>query len=230
MVGLRRDRLGCLGIPHDDVGIGTDRDRALAREDVENLRGIRRRYRDELVHRQPAGVNAVRPQYLHAVLDAGGAVRNAAEVVATGRFLVGTKTAVIGRRRLQVAGLQAAPQQLLVLLRTERRAHDVRRGELEIRVAVDRIVDQQVPGEHFAVHPLTLIAGARDRLQRLPAGGVHEIDRHAQDLGDANRAVGRFAFHFRRTRQRVAFRTANAHVVNLLLQAINEFTVFRMAR
>ena len=65
---------------------------------------------------------------------------------------------MVGRGRLQHAGLQAAPQRLLVLLRPERRAHHVGGGVVPVGVAVDGVVDQQVPGEHLAEDALALAA------------------------------------------------------------------------
>ena len=61
-------------------------------------------------------------------------------------FLVGAEAAVIGRRRLQVPRLQATPQRVLVFLAAKRRAHDMRGRNLEVGMAVHRVVDQQVPG------------------------------------------------------------------------------------
>ena len=91
---------------------------------------------------------------------------NLAEVVLARGLLLGAERAVIGGGGLQVAGLQAAPQRHLVLGRAERRAHHVRRGAREIRIAVHGVVEQQVPGEHFAEDALAFVARPRDRLER----------------------------------------------------------------
>ena len=67
-------------------------------------------------------------------------------------------------------------------------------GDLEVLVAIHRIVDQQVAGEHFAVDPLSFVTCPGNGLQRLPAGVVYQVNRNAQDFRNANRAVGSFAF------------------------------------
>src|SRR3546814_7332267 len=57
VMGLGRDRLAGVGVPHHDVGIGADTDAALARIDIENARGVGRGDGDELLRRQPAAVD-----------------------------------------------------------------------------------------------------------------------------------------------------------------------------
>ncbi len=135
---------------------------------------------------------------------------------------------MVGRRGLQIARLQAAPQRLLMLLGPERRAHHVRRREIPIGILIDRIIDQQMPGQHLAEHALALVARARDRLQRFLAGIVHDIERHAQHLGDTDGAVGGLALHLRRARQRVAFRPCDAGCDQLLLQVEHQLAIFGM--
>ncbi len=162
---LRGDRLGRFRVPDDDVGVGAHGDTALAGIDVEDLRRIRGRDCDELVHRQAPCTDAVVPEHLHAVFDASRAVRDLAEIVLAHGLLVGTETAMIRGRRLQVAGLQALPEGPLVILRAERRAHDVRRSGIEILVSVHGIVDKQVACEHLTEHALSFVAGARYGLE-----------------------------------------------------------------
>ena len=65
-----------------------------------------------------------------------------------------------------------------MFLAAKRRAHDVRGRDLEIGMAVDRIVDQQVSGEYLAEHAQAAGA-ARKRAARpaarsgkLPAGAA----------------------------------------------------------
>ena len=170
----------------------------------------------------------MRPQHLHAVLDAGRAVGDRAEIVFTHGFLVSAEAAVIGCRRLQVARLQTMPHQLLVLFRAERRAHDVRRGDLEVGVAIHGIVDEQVTGQYLAVDPLSFVTGTRNRFERLSAGVVHDIQRRAQHLGDANRAIGSLALDLGRPRQRMGFGPRDALFEQLFLQAEHELAVFGM--
>ncbi|EGY01694.1 hypothetical protein AZA_75583 [Nitrospirillum viridazoti Y2] len=61
MVGLGGDGLGGRRVPHHQIGVGADGDRALARIDVEDLRGVGRGDLDEFVHGQPAAVHPMVP-------------------------------------------------------------------------------------------------------------------------------------------------------------------------
>ncbi|MDT4850133.1 hypothetical protein FQZ97_842740 [compost metagenome] len=105
---------------------------------------------------------------------------------------------MVGRRGVQVAALQAAPQHGLVLARAEGRAHHVGGGARKVGVAVGALVDHEVAGQHFAVHALAACAGAGDGVERFTARHVHHIDRHAQHVGDGNGAVGRLGLDHRR--------------------------------
>ena len=57
------------------------------------------------------------------------------------------------------------------------------------------------------------------------AGDVHDVDRHAQHVGDRDGAVGGFALDHRRARQRVAFGAGDAHRGDFLLQQEHQFAV-----
>ncbi len=83
-------------------------------------------------------------------------------------------------------------------------------------------------GEDLAENTLPFEPGPRNGLQRLPAGIVHDVERHVEDLGNANRPVGGLALDLRRPRQRVAFGSRDAFLENLLLQTEHEFAVFGM--
>jgi len=105
--------------------------------------------------------------------------------------LVGAEPAVDGGGGVQVARLQATPQEFLIDLGTERRAHHMGGGGGggEIRVAVDRVVHHQVAGQYFTVNPLA--AGAGDRLGRFDgAGGFVELVAHAVDLAVHTKDIG----------------------------------------
>src|SRR5688572_8722009 len=207
---LGRDSARACRVPHHEVGVGADADRAFARIDVEDLRSVGGGDLHELARRHAAGADAVMPQHRHAVLDAAGAVRDLGEVVAASRLLIGAEAAVIGGGGLQIAGLQRAPQIFLVLLGPERRAHHVRRRIVPVGMAIDRVIDQQMAGEHLAIDALAFEPRADDRLDRLLAGVVHDVERRTQHLRDTDGAVGRLAFHFRRPRQRVPLGAGDA--------------------
>ena len=98
----------------------------------------------------------------------GRAIGNLAEVVAAHGLLLGAEAAVVGGGGMQVAGLQAAPQRFLVFDGRNGGPHHAGRGG-PVRVAVDAVVEQQVPGQHLAVDRLALGAGIGDLVQRLAA-------------------------------------------------------------
>ncbi|MNH06205.1 hypothetical protein D3C79_655660 [compost metagenome] len=228
VVGFGGDGAGALRVPQHQVGIGTHADSALAREQVEDFRRVGRGQRDEFVHRQTPAVDPGIPQYCHAVFDAGGAVGDAAEVVAAHGFLLGAEAAVVGGGGVQVARLQAAPQRLLVLAWAERRAHHITGGGGPVRVTVDTVVQQQVAGQHLAIHRLALASGIGDFIQCLAAGNVHQVQRRAEGFGNADGAAGRFAFNLRGARQRVGFRPGHALGEQFFLQVVHQLAVFGM--
>lgn len=201
MVRGGRDGPRALRVPQHQVGIGADAQGALAREQVEDLRGVGRGQGDEVLHRQLAAVDPFVPEHCHAVLDAGGTVGDAAEVVAPGGFLFGAEAAVVGGGGVQVARLQAVPQCFLmaVLARAKRRAHDVAGSGLPVGVAVDAVVQQQVAGQYFAVDLQALVARVGDLIQGFTGRDMHQVQRRAQGLGDANGAAGGFTFNLRGT-------------------------------
>lgn len=205
VVGFRRYGTGLFRVPHDNIRIRADRNAALARVDVEDFRGVGGGDGHEFIHGQFAAVHAVVPEDAHAVFDAAGAVGDFAEVVAPRGLLRRAEAAMVRRGRVQRAGLQTFPQRLLVFFAAKRRRHDMGGGVFEIRAFVDAVVNQQMPCEHFAKHALAVGAGALNGVERLDGGVVHDIERHVQNIGNSNRAFGRFAFHAGRARHRVAF-------------------------
>src|SRR3546814_9256887 len=62
------------------------------------------------------------------------------------------EAAVVGGGGLQHARLQAAPQLLLVLPGTERRAHHMGGSVVPVGMPVDLVVHQQMAGQHLAEH------------------------------------------------------------------------------
>ena len=105
---------------------------------------------------------------------------------------------MVGGRGVQIAGLQATPQEFLVALGPEGRAHHMACSVGEVRVAVDRVVDDQVAGQNFAVHALAAGAGAGHSFGCLDARHMHHVDWHTQHVGNRDGAVGGLAFDARR--------------------------------
>ena len=89
------------------------------------------------------------------------------------------------------------PQRALVLFGSKWRAHDMRGRNVEVGVAVYRIIDQQMAGQHFAIDTLTFIARTCNRFERLSARVMHNVDRHTQDFRNADRPIRRLSFDFR---------------------------------
>ena len=119
-------------------------------------------------------------------------------------LLRGGEGAVVGRDHLQRAGLQPGPQRILVLLVAERRAHHAARGIVPVGVLVLALVERQVLDQRLAIDAHALLPGAADRLVRLLAGDVDDIERHAGHVGDHDGAVGGLALDFGRARIGVA--------------------------
>ena len=193
VMGLGREGTCALGVPQHQIGVGANADGAFAWEQVEDLRRIGGGDGNEFVHGQATCVHTGIPQHRHAVLDAGRAIGNAAEVVASHGLLLGAETAMVGGGGVQVARLQAAPQRLLVFTRSERRAHHIARCRGPVRVAVDAVVQQQVARQDLAVYRLPLAASVGNFVQRLAAGDMHQVQRRTKGFGNTDGAAGRFA-------------------------------------
>ena len=80
--------------------------------------------------------------------------------------------------------------------------------------------------QRLAIDAHALLARAPDRLVRLNAGGVDDVDRNARLIGQHDRAVGRLALDFRRSRKRVALGTGYAFGHEVLLQRQHDVAVF----
>ena len=135
---------------------------------------------------------------------------------------------MVGGGGVQVARLQAAPQGFLVFTRAERRAHHVAGCSGPVRVTVDAVVQQQVAGQHLAIHRLALAPGVGNFIQCLAAGHVHQVQRRAEGFGNADGAAGRLALDLGRARQRVGFRPGHALSQQFFLQVVHQFAVFGM--
>src|SRR5689334_808788 len=126
---LRADRHLFVRIEDDDVGVGSDGDRSLAREEPEDSRGRCRGDLDKTVHADAAARDTAVVDEAHAVLDARSAVRDLREIVDAELFLIlEAERTVIGRDDLEIIHLQAAPEFVLVPLLAKRRSHDVFRA------------------------------------------------------------------------------------------------------
>jgi hypothetical protein len=57
------------------------------------------------------------------------------------------------------------------------------------------LVEREVLDQRLAIDADAVLPRPPDRLMRLLAGGVHDIDRHAGHVGDHDGAVGGLALH-----------------------------------
>ena len=135
-----------LGIEDDDVGVGADGERALARVEAEELRRVRREQLDHPVQRDAALADAELVDHLQPVLEPGAAVRDLREVVLPERLLaVPAERAVVGRDRRQDVVAHRVPEHVLVRLVARRRRVDVLRA-FEVRPLEEGVVDEEVLG------------------------------------------------------------------------------------
>ena len=97
-----------------------------------------------------------------------------------------------------------------------------------VLVIIFALVEHEMLNQRLAIDSHAVLARAADRLMRLDAGGMHDIERHARLIGEDDGAVGRLALDFRRTRKRVAFGAGDALGEIELLQSLNEIAVLGM--
>ena len=135
---------------------------------------------------------------------------------------------MVGRHHLQRARLQAGPQAILVQLVAEGRAHHAARGMVPVVVEIFALVERQVLDQRLAEHPHALLARPPDRLVRLLAGDVHDVERRADHVGDHDGAVGRLALDLRRARIGMRLGPVIAGGQQLLLQLGDDVAVLGM--
>src|SRR5690554_6188123 len=131
MVGLGRDDPRALGVPHHDIRIGSNRDAALARIHVEQLGGVGGSHGHKLAQGETALVDPFIPEDGEAILYSSRTIGNLGKVIPPSCLLVLTEAAVIGGGGMQISSLKAVPERILMLLRTEGRAHHMPRGKVD---------------------------------------------------------------------------------------------------
>lgn len=82
--------------------------------------------------------------------------------------------------------------------------------------------------QRFAEHAHAFLACPADRLVRLLAGDVHDIERHAGHVGDHDGPICRLAFHFRRPRIGMALGTVVAGGEQFLRQGRDHVAILGM--
>ena len=172
-----------------------------------------------------SGPDAAVVHQAHPRLDAGRAVRNLREVSLAQRLLLlHAERTVVGGNGLQIVERQPAPQPVLRLLRTQRRAHDVLRA-LEAGLLVVVVREEQVLRAGLGVRRQSAVARLGDHLERLCRGQVHDVDRHVRHLGQRDGAVRGLRLGACRPRQRVVFGRGLAFGQRLLHQHVDDAAV-----
>ena len=200
----RRDRDLLLGVEDDDVRVGADRDRALARVEAEQLRGVRREQLDHAVERDPA--------VAHAELRGSSAAGSRARARRSGssrsrpcRSPSARPTRTRSGRSRSPTGRRCAPRSrarpgspsraAAACRRTSRPRSSAARGTCSRR--------RSTACRSRPRRSSRLLARARDRLDRLAARDVDDVERRAGDVRELDRAVRRLALRLGRARQRV---------------------------
>src|SRR5262249_44300461 len=105
---------------------------------------------------------------------------------------VPAERAVVGRDRRQHVRAQGVPEHVLVLLRARRRRVDVLRA-LEVGPLEERVIDEEVLRARLAVNGPGGISRTRDRLDRLAARNMYDVERRPRDACELDGAVRRLA-------------------------------------
>src|SRR5258706_791158 len=187
VVGLRADRAGRVRVVDDEIGIRSDRDRALPREHPEQLGGCGGDDLDPALLRDPAVGDAAVVEQVDAVLDPRQPVRNLPEIALAEVLLAfEVERAVVGRDELEVVLHEPGPELRLVIGGPERRrAHELRAVEAALHV-----LERQEQGLRARLGECLRPAVARgaDRVEGLPGGGMDDVDRNAGGLGQGGEA------------------------------------------
>ena len=173
------DRVPLRGVEDDEVRIRADRNRPFARVEPEELRRVRAEQLDHPVERDTALADPEVVDHVQPVLEPRPAVRDLGEVVLAERLLaVPEERAVVGRDRGEHVGAHGVPEHVLVRLVPRRRRVDVL-AALEVRPLEERLVDEEVLRAALAPDRPALLARERDRVERLLAGDVDDVERRA---------------------------------------------------
>ena len=97
-----------------------------------------------------------------------------------------------------------------------------------VLVEVFGLVERQVLYQRLPEHAHPLLSSATDRLVRLLARDVDNVQGHASGVRDHDRSVGRLTLDLGRTRVRVPFRTSEACGHVLLLKLGHDVAVLGM--
>ncbi len=148
----------------------------------------------ETVQRKFARVDAVVINQLQTVLDARAAVGNLREIVFAEDLLVfETERAVVGGDHLQMIVLQTFPEFRQVLFGAQGRRENIFRA-FEIRPLQLFDGEQQILRAGFGESRDAAVARFAHLVERVLRREMHDVHRHAGDLGHGDGAMHRFGF------------------------------------
>src|ERR1039458_10151026 len=104
------DGAAILGVVDDQIGVRSNGDGALAREEAEELGCAGAERVDEAVKAEPAALYAVGVHQIDAIFKAGNAVRNLGESLRAEELLLRVEGTVVRANRVDQAGFKSAPQ------------------------------------------------------------------------------------------------------------------------
>mmetsp|Transcript_29336 Transcript_29336/g.57071 ORF Transcript_29336/g.57071 Transcript_29336/m.57071 type:complete len:420 (-) Transcript_29336:2548-3807(-) len=197
MVVRGRNRLGDLGIPHHDIGIRPFDDGPLLGIDVQDLCHVRRRRRDKFIWCQAARLNPFSPEDSQPLLKPVRPVGNDPKIVPACALLIRVEGGVIRGHDLQRPRLQPRPERILVVLGSEGGRHDPARGIVPVGVEIDALVECEELDQRLTIDAHPLLPRPPDRLVRLFAGHMHDVQRHARRIRDGDGPIGRLALKLR---------------------------------
>ena len=99
---------------------------------------------------------------------------------------------------------------------------------IPVRVAIFIFVEHEMLDQGFAEDPFSGFPRPLDRLMRLAARGVDDIERGARHVGDHDGAVRRLALDFGRARIGMTLGAGDAFAQKLLLETKHDVAIFGM--
>ena len=176
---------------------------AFARVHAEDARGGGGNEFDETVDGDFARVDAVMPDELKTILDAGSAVGNFGEVVFAEDFLVGeAEGAVVGGDDLEMIVTQAVPEFGEIVLFAQGRGEDVF-GAFEVGALQFFDGEKKILRAGFGEGGETAVARFADLVERVFGREVDDVDGRSGHFGERDGAVDGFGFGSCGTGERV---------------------------
>ncbi len=194
------------GIPQRDVGVGADGNRALARPQPIESRGLRRRHRNKALKRQPSFVDAFgkhqRQPRFQAGETVGDTIERCGEAIAQlAGVALQVESRMIGGEDGHAAVLQSRPERILTVRVAQGRAaaesHRLPRRGIESLGC-----QHQILRAGFGEHRHAALLRPAHLLDGIAARHVHQHHRHAGQFGQRDRVMDGVALRQHRARHR----------------------------